>query len=146
MRTVLARLMLVVAAVATAVALQVAPAGGHAPVDVDVTKEIVGTPPPGTTFTVVLTCVLAPEFPPEVETATFTEAGTQTVTVANGAECEVTEPENGGASSVTIEPNPVEVSDGGAVTVTNTFVPEPPPTAASAATPEPVAAAPAFTG
>jgi hypothetical protein len=110
MRTRLARLALIALAVAAVAALQAAPAGSQAPVEVEVTKVIVGTQPPGATFVVELSCQLAPEFPPIVQSVTFTQPGTQTVTVQNGSTCQVSEPQNGGASSVTIEPNPVEVN------------------------------------
>ena len=124
-----------------------ADAGGEF-LSVDVTKVVVGDPPPGSTFVVRNDCESA-----AVDASFEAAGGFKELTFANeGSSCSVSEPQNGGADSTTFACQPLEnvscdttsfVVDefdaGVSITVTNTFVPSPPPAAA-------VEAAPTFTG
>ena len=135
------------------VALAPAGAGKRIGAQIDVEKVVVGTPPPGTTYAVVLTCDDGQVFP-----LTFNGPDAQVVTVLlsePGMICTVTEPGTGGASSVSFacaddptstecqSPNSIELvepADGG-FTITNTFDPSTPVTPAT-----PVPGTPRFTG
>jgi hypothetical protein len=118
-----------------------------------ITKSVVGTPPPGATFRVNADCVFdeVPVTPVPVEfgdpgaaelpddfSADFAydaSGGLAYLYTDHGIDCALTEPENGGASSVVIDPEVADIDEPGAfeATVTNTFV-------------EPIVVAPTFTG
>jgi hypothetical protein len=174
MRTAL-RIMFVAALTGGAIGAAAAPGGAGAVITntVTIVKEVVGTPPVGTTFSVQVDCGGA--LPPPVTfdangnllsaTATFHPGPTST--------CTVTETASGGASSVGYGcvsagngPNGSDpdgslvdctsdnvvhftdvIGDSATITVTNTFVPTPttttPPTTPA---PQAVQAAPTFTG
>ena len=139
----------VVGLVAAGLVVGATPADAGRSLTVNVTKVVVGDPPPGTTFVVRIECELGG---PLVVTFDAT-GGTKSVAGSEiDISCSVSEPQNGNADSTTfacenvqnvtcdtstfsIDDNPTEVN----ITVTNTFVPPPAPAAA-------VPAAPTFTG
>jgi hypothetical protein len=114
-----------------------------------VTKVVEGTPPPDTTFLVNFDCVdaavddvsfdgvsaadLAPDFAVDLEYGAA--GGPAYVYSDHEVDCTVTEPEDGGALSVVIDPEVVQNREPIAyeVTVTNTF-------------PAPIVVEPTFTG
>ena len=138
--------------VACATVIVVAPGTASAGFDnttVNVTKVVVGDPPPGTTFVVRIECgtVLVADLQFD---ATGGSKSAASFAAADG-DCLVIETQSGGATSTTFACQPVqsvicdtntfELESGGAIadiTVTNTF-PEAVPAAA-------VPAAPTFTG
>ena len=121
-------------------------------ITVNITKVVVGDPAPGATFLVRIQC----NSTIEADESFDATGGMETVMFsADEPDCSVSEPENGGANSTTFACQPVnqvicdtntfDLQQGGAIvdiTVTNTFVPAPPPAAAAA----PVETQPAFTG
>ena len=134
------------------------PAGAGKQVGVPITieKVVVGTPPPGATYTVDVNCDDG-----QSEQATFTGPGTEVVTVLlsePGIICTVTESGTGGASGVTfactedvgttecLSPNSIQIFEPGegGFTVINTFDPTTPVTPGTPATPVP--GTPRFTG
>jgi Domain of unknown function (DUF5979) len=156
---------------ATLVALGV-PASAGENMHVEVHKVVVGTAPPGTTFTVHFDCT---DGGPEGD-LTFDASGTPVPANSNffndgfpGTTCTITEPGTGGATSVSIScqddgvnascsasgdsvtfDSPTNTSNNVDFTVTNTFG-EPPPTVTSGPTSasEPavaVVSVPGFTG
>ena len=150
-----------------ALSLSAGPAGAGADNTLVVTKVVEGNVPPGTTFTIDVTCEGESMEIQDFEFEFGADGGSDSATVnAVPQECTVTESESGSASAVSyacevIEPGPGEAeclsdrtfsipgSGGGAeieFTVTNTFEEPPPPPPQPAAAPEPVAAAPTFTG
>lgn len=144
------------AAVGLVTAGLMAPAGAGKQVGVPITVEkiVVGTPPTGTTYAVVLTCDDGQVFP-----LTFNGPDAQVATVLlsdPGMICTVTEPGTGGASSVTfacedaqgatecLSPSSIQIFESleSGFTVTNTFDPTTP--LETPATPVP--GTPRFTG
>jgi hypothetical protein len=135
----------------------VAPAGaGDIGTTLDVEKVVVGTPPPGTTFAVQVTCDNGVN-----AQLVFTGAETQTVPIQPldpSMICTVTEPGTGGATSVAFacadqqgatecqSDNSIQIFEGGTteITITNTFDPSTPLTPETPATPVP--GTPRFTG
>jgi TolB protein len=121
--------------------------------DVTVTKAVVGTPPPGTTFTVEIDC----DGDQDDKALTFGEAGGTKTIEREGfgpLECEVAETQTGGAATIEVACSAVENAECGdepgsfelfedddgddtriAITVTNTFP-----------APAPVVVEPTFTG
>ncbi len=98
-----------------------------------VTKTVVGTPPPGATFLVNVSCEVL-EAEPIDEDIEFGPSGGSTVMGIPGpALCTVTEVDNGGADSST---GPIEVLIDAPTNfdaeIVNTFDPEPTPTPAIA--------------
>ena len=104
---------------------------------IPITKVVEGTPPPDTTFLVNVDCadaevtevgfdgVSAADLPPDFAVDLEYEAtgGLAYVYSDHPVECTVTEPEDGGALSVVIDPETLAVlePDNYPVTVTNTF-------------------------
>jgi hypothetical protein len=97
-----------------------------------VTKTVEGTPPRGATFTVHVACSgqqglplanLPQDFAADLQYQS--SGGLEYVYSDHPADCAITEPVNGGASSVTIEPDHIvgDRSDLFTATVTNTFEP-----------------------
>jgi hypothetical protein len=124
--------------------------------DITVTKQVVGTPPAGTTFKVKVDC----DGEQDDKTLTFGETGgTKSFERSSSGplECEVSEPDSGGATSVefacdadknaecdnhdsfTLFDDPSKDDSSVEITVTNKFP-------AAAAAPVAVAVAPKFTG
>jgi hypothetical protein len=148
MRRIIAVLGLVaVGAFGTAAVSQAQGAGNNV---VRVTKQVVGTPPPGTTFHVVVECYdkndsqSDPDLggTPVVSNLFFDASGSpspQEVVSEQHDFCRISEPGTGGASSVSIVPPTTNFSEGESdscgtennhtcdVTVTNTFGPGPTP-------------------
>ena len=106
---------------------------------VTVTKVIEGTPPPGATFTVHADCVDtiivtdagfadsgAAELPDNftADLSYGEEGGLAYLYSDHAADCTLTEPQNGGATTVTFDPEVVEITapEPFEATVTNTFV------------------------
>jgi hypothetical protein len=135
----LGTMMLATAVVARPADAQPAPT----PTPVDVWKLIEGEAPEGTTFSVEFDCAVEPDG--VVVEISFDGEGTETVPLPNGVECTVSEPEDGGADRVEIEPEtfvPDNTGERLTVTVTNYFDADP----LAAEVPLPVELAPNFTG
>jgi hypothetical protein len=102
------RFLFVIAAVGAAVAVMAVPSGAGAPGanTVTIVKEVVGTAPVGTTFTVQVDCQsnLLTSTAALIPTVTFDATGTatspDTVNVPAGQVCTITETANGGATTV----------------------------------------------
>ena len=149
----------VVGLVGTSIALMAGTASGGEPPILEITKVIEGEAPAGAEYVVDISCTNGAT--PTPEQLTFTEGGTQPVSVNSGnTTCTVTESETAGALEVRYACEVVSqpggqnttctdgqnvVLDGGgsisAFTITNDYVPEPPPPV-----PEPVVAEVSFTG
>jgi hypothetical protein len=136
----------------------VAPAGAGKQIGttIDIEKVVVGTPPPGATYTVNVNCDDG-----QSDQVTFTGPGTEVVTVLlsdPGMICTVTEPGTGGASSVSFacadqvgatecqSDSSIQLLESGdaLITITNTFDPSTPVAPGTPATPVP--GTPRFTG
>lgn len=114
-----------------------------------VTKVVAGSPPEGTTFTVQLDCVDSIDGDGEVDLRSLPDDFVAEVTFGAGGGlkyvysdhpviCTVTEPGTGGATSVTISPEVLDLTPAPttyATTVTNTFPAAPEPAPAIAVTP-----------
>lgn len=101
-----------------------------------ITKVLNGTPPPGTTFTVNVDCVdlsnglgaddyTATELPDDftVDIVYPASGGVHFAYGDHAVECTITEPEDGGAFSTTIDPQVLVITEPGSysATVTNVF-------------------------
>jgi hypothetical protein len=102
-----------------------------------VTKTVEGTPPPGAAFTVHVAC--SGVGAPTADLQYPASGGLRHVYSEPFVGCTVTEPDNGGATSVAVDPDNVVINTPGSftATVTNTF---------AAAPAAPVTIRPAFTG
>jgi hypothetical protein len=158
-------------------ALGAAPAGAGAPPSntLTIVKQVTGTVPAGTTFTVQVDCVSQLGSSTVIPTVTFDSTGQPTTdnhfNVGAGHTCTITETEDGGATSVayqcqyfTNDEQPLGqcdptdhnvvhfgdvIGDSATITVTNTFPTPPPPTTTTtppSTAPAAVQAAPTFTG
>ena len=116
--------------------------------ELEVTKVVTGTAPPGTTFPVVVDCEdaapleLPPGIPPPfTQTLTFTEGGgILSIFITTEAACTITETPPAGCTLVSIDPPTVEILEPALFTVTVTNNCE------VAAAPAAIPAAPTFTG
>jgi Domain of unknown function (DUF5979) len=151
--------LLVVMSGPVAIAITATPASAGLPLELTVTKLVQGPAPPGAQYLVDIDCEDVDVQPSSQ--LTFTGPGSQTVEVSGGGitctvvesvtsgatvtyACEVTEPEDETAcesdNAVFYDPGGGEAA--ATITVTNRFLPEPPPPGPSVAPVEPPAAEP----